>query len=131
MPVRHIILFIVGTLVALLTATSGVMAINAWQHWTAAKQQHVVNECAAQLLNAAGLFAVERGLTYTALERPEAITAAERRTLDQTRIEADRAWEQVLAGETRALRSLGRAPGARGARAGNRAGPPAPAAGPR
>ena len=109
MPVRRVILLIVGVLVALLTAMTGVVAFGAWQHWTVARQHQIANEYSARLLNAAGMLAVERGLTYIALERPRPITAAERRRLDKTRIETDRAWEQALAVRTRTLRSLNRA----------------------
>ena len=106
---RRVILLIVGVLVALLTAMTGVVAFGAWQHWTVARQHQIANEYSARLLNAAGMLAVERGLTYIALERPRPITAAERRRLDKTRIETDRAWEQALAVRTRTLRSLNRA----------------------
>ncbi len=107
MPIRHVILLIVGVLVALLTAMSGVMAFKAWRYWTAAQEQQIANAYSAKLLDAAEQLAVERGLTYVALEGPGPIAGDARRALDEARGAVDRTWKQVLAVRTRAIRILG------------------------
>lgn len=96
MSLRSIILYIVTLFVLLTLFASSLIAWEAWRRYSASRSIAAANPIADMLLKAAGDWAVERGITYTALTSPDEIPSTLQTKMTARRDNADRAYRDAI-----------------------------------